>query len=77
MHYAARNGHTAVVELLLQRGANSEAVDWVRTCRVDGRGVGEEVMGRQEEVAMPSTLRRLWKMPSPLPPKIRRRRRRR
>ena len=40
LHYAALYGHTAVVELLLQRGANSEAVDKVRTCRVDGGGVG-------------------------------------
>ena len=40
-----------------------------------GREEEVEVMGRG--VAMPSTLRRLWKMPSPLPPKLRRRRRRR
>ena len=42
LHLAADTGHTAVVELLLQRGANSEAVDKVRTCRVDGGGMGEE-----------------------------------
>ena len=45
LHCAAKNGHTAVVELLLQRGANSEAVDKVRTCRVDGGGMGEECEG--------------------------------
>ena len=45
LHWAALYGHTAVVELLLQRGANSEAVDKVRTCRVDGGGVGEECEG--------------------------------
>ena len=45
LHLAADWGHTAVVELLLQRGANSEAVDKVRTCRVDGGGVGEECQG--------------------------------
>ena len=49
LHLAARIGHTAVVELLLQRGANSEAVDEVRTCRVDGGGVGEECEGEGGE----------------------------
>ena len=42
---AALKGHAAVVELLLQRGANTEAADKVRTCRVDGGGVGEECAG--------------------------------
>ena len=46
LHYAAACGHAAVVELLLQRGANTEAVESVvRTCRVDGGGVGEECAG--------------------------------
>ena len=46
LHWAAVKGNRAVVELLLQRGANSEAVDRVRTCRVDGGGgVGEECEG--------------------------------
>jgi len=45
LHLAAFFCHTAVVELLLQRGANTEAADKVRTCRVDGGGVGEECAG--------------------------------
>ena len=45
LHWAARSSQTAVVELLLQRGANTEAADQVRTCRGDGGGVGEECAG--------------------------------
>ena len=45
LHIAAEKGNAAVVELLLQRGANTEAADKVRTCRVDGGGVGEECAG--------------------------------
>ena len=42
---AALHGQAAVVELLLQRGANIEATGSVRTCRGDGGGVGEECAG--------------------------------